>query len=121
MMNEARLGTVPSADTANTAANAKTLGGVGAAGFVRRPTEAVRLVGTAGNPGFAGSWKNSNLGASAGFFKDQFGVVHLQGDLDPPGGASTIFILPGAIARTRTVRWGPSSWCPATAGCGASP
>jgi hypothetical protein len=108
-VNEARLGTVPSA---NTAANANTLGGVGAAGFVRRPTEAVRLVGTAGNPGFAGSWKNSNLGASAGFFKDQFGVVHLQGDLDPPGGAGTMFTLPAGYRPDQNGALGPQFLVP---------
>lgn len=59
------------------------------------PTEAVRLVGTPGNPDFAPGW--DNLGpafAPAGFYKDGFGVVHLQGTLDAPGTASTIFTLP---------------------------
>lgn len=59
------------------------------------PTEAVRLVGTPGNPDFGVGW--DNLGPSftpTGFYKDGFGVVHLQGTLDAPGSASTIFTLP---------------------------
>jgi hypothetical protein len=102
-VNEARLGTVPSADTAGvattagsatTAGNADKLGGIGPSGFVQTPTEPTRIVGTPGNPDFQGSWDNDGQGALAGFFKDQFGVVHLQGDLDPVGSASTVFVLP---------------------------
>jgi len=96
-LNETTLGTVPRADTAGsatTAGNADTLGGIGSDGFVRTPTEAVRLVGTPGNPDFQSTWANNGQGASAGFFKDQFGVVHLQGDLNPPDSAGTVFVLP---------------------------
>jgi hypothetical protein len=122
-VNEARLGTVPSADSANsantagsartagsasTAANAEALGGVGPDGFVRTPTEPVRLIGTPGNPDFQNGFKNHALGASAGFFKDQFGVVHLQGDLDPPGSANRIFTLPPGYRPDQNGAQGPS-------------
>jgi hypothetical protein len=96
-INEALLGTVPSASTAGSAATAGdsgTLGGIGPNGFVRTPTEAVRLVGTSGNPDFQPGWANKGQGASTGFFKDQFGVVHIQGEVDPPGSAGTVFVLP---------------------------
>jgi hypothetical protein len=116
-VNEARLGTVRSATTANsastagaagTAANAEALGGVGREGFVRTPTEAVRLVGTPGNPAFENGFANDTLGATAGFFKDQFGVVHLQGDLNPPGGANSIFTLPPGYRPDHNGAQGPT-------------
>jgi hypothetical protein len=119
-VNEARLGTVPSANTASSAtsaasagtagsaANADALGGVGPEGYVRAPTEPTRLVGTPGNPAFENGFKNHSLGAPAGFFKDQFGVVHLQGDLDPPGGANTIFTLPPGYRTDHNGAQGPS-------------
>jgi hypothetical protein len=93
-VNEAKLGTVPSAANATSAANAATLGGIAPGGFVQTPTEPTRLVGTPGNPDFGSGFANLGQGAPAGFFKDQFGVVHLQGDINPPGSAGTIFTLP---------------------------
>jgi len=118
-VNEARLGNVPSASTANsansagsagtagTAANADALGGVGPDGFVRTPTEPLRLIGTPGNPSFENGFVNHGLGASAGFFKDQFGVVHLQGDLNPPGSANRIFTLPAGYRPDNNGAQGP--------------
>ena len=79
---------------AATAGNANTLGRIGPSGFVQTPTEPVRLVDTPGNPAFEDGYTNLGQGASAGFFKDQFGVVHLQGDVNPPNFASVIFTLP---------------------------
>lgn len=124
-VNEATLGTVPTATTAAsagtaasaaTAGNADTLGGIGPTGFVQTPTEPVRLVGTPGNPAFKNGFQNSSLGASAGFFKDQFGVVHLQGDVDPPGGANTIFTLPPGYRPDQTGAGGPQFVVRADAG-----
>jgi hypothetical protein len=106
-IRESRLGTVPRAKNADsataagtagsaaTASNASALGGIAPSGFVRTPTDPTHLVGTPGNPSFKNGW--ANFGASftpAGFYKDQLGVVHLQGMLNPPGSASTIFTLP---------------------------
>ena len=58
--------------------------------------EPVRLVGTPGNPDFAPDWKNYNTAVypGAGFYKDQFGIVHLTGTVDPPGYPGTVFTLP---------------------------
>jgi hypothetical protein len=101
---EASFGRVPSAESAqqaDTATNADSaedadaLGGIGPNGYVQTPTEATRLVGTPGNPAFAPGWANDfTQGTEAGFYKDQFGIVHLQGLLDPPGFSGTIFTLP---------------------------
>jgi hypothetical protein len=111
-LNESRLGTVPraanavqaanaaiattagSAGTATTAQNANALGGTNASSFVKGPTEAARLVGTPGNPGFESSFANNSITPPVGFYKDQFGVVHLQGGVNPPNSASTMFTLP---------------------------
>ena len=63
--------------------------------------EAVRLVGAAGQPAFGTGW--SNVGGSfqtAGFYKDPFGVVHLQGDVKSTGASSTIFVLPPGYCPT---------------------
>jgi hypothetical protein len=97
-VQEATLATVPSAtqaERADSAGNADALGGLGAERYVTSPTEPVHLVGTEGNPPFKSTFKNfgSNF-APAGFYRDQFGIVHLQGVVDPPGFAGTIFTLP---------------------------
>jgi hypothetical protein len=60
--------------------------------------EAVHLVGGTGEPAFQNSWVNYAVGSflAAGFYKDPWGRVHLQG-LVANGAApiSTIFTLPG--------------------------
>jgi hypothetical protein len=124
-VNEARLGTVPRATSADSAAKAATaddanaLGGVPPSGYVRTPTEPTHLIGTPGNPDFATSyWTNSGQGASAGFFKDQFGIVHLQGDLDPPNFAGTIFTLPPGYRPTHNGATGPVFGVRADSGTG---
>ncbi len=100
-INEATLGIVPSAAQAvqathaDNASNADALGGVAAGHYLRSPTEPVRLVGTEGNPPFEHTFTNFGPGyAPAGFYKDQFGIVHLQGLVHPPGFADSIFTLP---------------------------
>jgi hypothetical protein len=55
--------------------------------------EAIRLVGTAGNPPFQGAWGNFGAGFTpVSFYLDQFGVVHLQGLANCAAG--TMFTLP---------------------------
>jgi hypothetical protein len=97
-VQEETLGKVPTAgraDRADLAGNADSLGGMAANRYLTTPTEPVRLVGTPGNPGFNSSWKNFGPSfAPAGFYKDQLGIVHLQGLVDPPGFAGAIFTLP---------------------------
>ena len=59
--------------------------------------EAVHLVGPAGEPGFATGASNSSSGeVPAGFYKDGFGIVHVQGTVDAHTG-TTIFTLPLVI------------------------
>lgn len=97
-VQEETLSKVPSAghaDRADLAGDADSLGGMAANRYLTAPTEPVRLVGTPGNPDFNSSWKNFGPAfAPAGFYKDQLGIVHLQGLVDPPGFAGAIFRLP---------------------------
>lgn len=71
-INLAKLGTVPSATHA---ASADTI----------PPAEPTHLVGTSGNPGFEPGAENYPLPVSGlnfpkvGFYKDAFGIVHLEG------------------------------------------
>jgi hypothetical protein len=66
-INLNKLGTVPTAQTANTLA----------------PPEPIRLVGTAGQPPFLDGSSNPPPGPitiePVGFYKDQEGIVHLEG------------------------------------------
>jgi hypothetical protein len=88
---------------AGTATNldADTVDGDHASDFIRGPVEAWHLVGTSGEPG----WGRPTLTSidpflPAGFLKDPFGFVHLQGHVlaayDEPDGCDTyaLFTLP---------------------------
>jgi hypothetical protein len=84
-----------SATTAATAANANLLQGNAASVFATRAQEAVHLVGTSGNPPFQNSWSNFGGGfSSTGFWKDSFGVVHLQGTFSGGAAGTAAFTLP---------------------------
>jgi hypothetical protein len=100
---ESSLGKVPSAGSADSATNATnatnatSLGGSAASAYATKTgTEAVRLVGTAGNPAFNTGWGNAGSPFQVvGFWKDQFGIVHLQGDASRSSGTNPdIFQLP---------------------------
>jgi hypothetical protein len=106
-VSEGSLGKVPSAGSADSAGSAgsagsaNSLGGQPASAYATKSgTEAVRLVGTPGNPGFGDNWGDTDPPGSGnfqqvGFWKDQFGIVHLQGDATRSGGTETdIFALP---------------------------
>ena len=106
-VNEASLGTVPSATNATNAANATNA--TNATNAVNAQTaqtltaaEAFRNIGTAGNPSFQGGWTNYGGGrATAGFFKDQQNIVYLKGSIT--GGAS------GTVAFTLPAEYRPAS------------
>jgi hypothetical protein len=82
-INLSTLGTVPTAELANSVA----------------ASEPWHEVGTAGEPQFAGTWKNQPPQAVAasyetvGFYKDREGVVHLKGAATA-GTGSLLFQLP---------------------------
>jgi hypothetical protein len=77
-INVSSLGTVPTAQQANTLA----------------APEGWHEVGAPGQPGYENNWKQANPAAyNAAFFKDHEGIVHLRGIING-GTASTIFHLP---------------------------
>jgi hypothetical protein len=90
-VDEDSLGRVPQAVSS---LNSGALGEIPPSGYAKSRLEPVRLVGGDGNPDFEGNWKNYGPYQEAGFYKDEFGVVHLTGVLDPPNTADTMFTLP---------------------------
>ncbi len=82
-----------SADNATSAARASTADIATTAQALTAP-EPVHLVGAPGEPAFKNSWVNHGGPADepAGFYKDQEGIVHLQGQV--VDGSGVIFQLP---------------------------
>ena len=76
-VNASTLGTVPTAQTANSLS----------------PTENWHVVGSPGEPQFVGSWTNANQTPRVAFFKNHEGIVRLRGSAEN-GTSAPIFILP---------------------------
>lgn len=103
-INLKKLGTVPKARSATPTGRAGgALAGVYPNPFIA-PAEPVHLVGAPGQAAFDNEWTNVGGGFQpAGFYKDPFGTVHVQGDVmrpDPNAQDAVIFQL-------------PSGYCPA--------
>ncbi|HJZ35681.1 MAG TPA: hypothetical protein VJ204_05345 [Solirubrobacterales bacterium] len=72
-----------SATTATVAANANALGGVPPSGYASSQLEAPHIVGAAGQPVLEGGCVNLSAEFEpTGFYKDPFGIVHLQGGVE---------------------------------------
>lgn len=96
-INESSLGTVPSAANANhaaTATNATTLDGRSPSSFAAAKAEPLRVIGAAGQPPFNTGWGEADEGTPV-FWKDPFGAVYLQGQVERSSGFEpVIFTLP---------------------------
>jgi hypothetical protein len=100
-INESSLGTVPSATSATSAANAATLDGRGAASFAAAKAEPVHIVGAPGQPLFSAGWGIGGDEQVPGFWKDPFGTVYLQGQAGRTSGTNpVIFTLPPGFRPT---------------------
>jgi hypothetical protein len=114
-INLKKLGTVPTASNAKRAFSAGTASPSGRAGGGLigsypnpqvAPAEPLRMVGAPGQPRFDPDWTNEGTAGgstfqSAGFYKDPFGTVHLQGDVQRVTGTdATIFVLPSGYCPT---------------------
>lgn len=86
-VNASMLGTVPTAQSANSAKTAAAL----------TPSEPWRVVGAPGEPAFAGSWFSIDTSyPEVAFYKDPTGIVHLKGPAagGSGSGGEVIFSLP---------------------------
>jgi hypothetical protein len=98
-VNASTLGTVPSATNAtnaahaDSAANAEKLNGSPATSYAKTTLEPVRVVGQAGQPSFEHSCTDGGF-TNLGFYKDQFGVVHIIGEVANCTESSSVFVLP---------------------------
>jgi hypothetical protein len=111
-INLGKLGIVPEATNAKRAFTAGVATPIGRAGGALTgsypspalaPAEPVRMVGAAGQPGFDPQWTNEGSGfQAAGFYRDPFGTVHLQGEVTrvTNGTDAVIFVLPPGYCPT---------------------
>jgi hypothetical protein len=85
------------ANSATSATNATNVGGHPATYYAHAGHEAVHFVGTTGEPTFENGWTNYTATpgwSKAGFWKDAFGVVHLEGTITGGTTGATAFTLP---------------------------
>jgi hypothetical protein len=104
IQNAKSADTAQNATYAKTAQNATALGGYPASYFALAAIEPPHIVGASNQPPFENGW-SSALGADdegLSFYKDTWGVVHLQGNagnVNPS--TSTIFNLPTGYRPTK--------------------
>lgn len=112
-INVSTLGTVPKAESANSAAVASSL----------PPAEPWHEVGAPGEPAFFSGWKNVSPGslATAGFYRDQLGIVHLKGMvMGSPETQESIFKLPPNFRPTHGIETTFTGYCAGGALCTSS-
>jgi hypothetical protein len=105
-INASTLGTVPTANQAHTADTANGLA----------PPENWHEVGAPGEPGFMSEYKNVTGQATAAFFRDHDGIVHLKGSVNG-GTGPNVFQLPAGY-RPAKIQVIPVSCSPCEAGLG---
>lgn len=78
-----------------TVADSAALGGRPASDYQLAGSEPYRIVGASGQPPLTGSWTNFGGGfATAAFYRDPIGIVHLRGVITGPTNGVTAFTLP---------------------------
>lgn len=90
-----KLAPTLSVANAETAGDAKKLGGKSASGYASSTSEPYRDVGVPGQPQFQNGWSSFGDESAVGFYKDPLGVVHLKGiPSRNPGNDKAAFTLP---------------------------
>jgi len=99
------------ANSADTAGNAGRLGGAAAGDYAKAHLEEIHLVGKPGEPTFSPTASNSSPldTTHAGFYKDSFGIVHLQGTVNVQSG-KPIFTLPPGFRPTAQISFAASAF-----------
>lgn len=94
--NAANAANATSAQSATNAQNANTLQGQGPGAFAPSSIEPAHVVGAPGEPQYTNGW--TAVGSSEGgiaFYKDSYGIVHIQGNAKHSGASATsVFTLP---------------------------
>jgi len=82
-------------------------GAITAAKISHSALATAKIVGTAGAPAYAGTWEPAQSAADEGvsFYKDPWGIVHLQGNAANSNGAheGTIFTLPAGYRPAKII------------------
>jgi hypothetical protein len=89
-INASTLGTVP---------NAEKLGGTPASGYAKSQLPDPTI------PTLVGTWKTEPGRAPASFYKDSFGIVHLEGVVEGGGTFSEIFSLPSGFRPSQSANF----------------
>jgi hypothetical protein len=95
--NATNAATAQNATYAKTARNATALGGYPASYFALSSIEPAHVVGATNQPPFENGWSSAVAADDEGlsFYKDGFGIVHLQGNAgNVKAGTGLIFTLP---------------------------
>jgi hypothetical protein len=78
-----------------TVANSAALDGRPASAFASSESESYHEIDAPGEPPFQNTWSNYGAGtATAAFYKDGLGIVHLRGTLSTSADATVAFTLP---------------------------
>lgn len=95
---------VSSAQTAASAEDSARLGGQPPSAFAPSEVEPYHEIGAPGEPAFGAAWTNDPAPgtATAAFYKDPFGVVHLKGKVVRSGGTAVMTGLPPGYRPAQT-------------------
>lgn len=95
-----------SATSAATAADANALQGKAASSFASSTIEAAHLVGATGEPAYENGWSTpvASVDEALSFYKDPWGVVHLQGNTHNSSLSSgSVFTLPAGYRPAKDI------------------
>jgi hypothetical protein len=90
-------GNASHANSADQASNASSLGGAPSSAYARTELEAVHVVGAPGQPTFEHGCVTGGVFGPVGFYKDPFGVVHLEGYIVGCTEGASAFTLPAGF------------------------